>query len=232
MIRRFIPAAAAATGLVATLLVVAPTASAGTGSACTNLNYTPRTVVLGLSETTKTFTVTASGCTPEAWTIDFGSGFVLDQDLSQVTFTSADLPNSEAGVKYDAWVTATDDADVTAGHQMNGSFVIKRRTEWRSFNASPEPVSKGKPIKITGALKVANWESRKYTAQKGSRVSVQFKKAGTSSYVTVKTVTTSSTYGTVSTSVNATYDGRWRLVYGGSGTRGPATSLSDYVDVR
>ena len=51
--------------------------------------------------------------TPKAWTIDFGSGFVLDQDLSQVTFTSADLPNSEAGVKYDAWVTATDDADVT-----------------------------------------------------------------------------------------------------------------------
>ena len=68
MIRRFIPAAAAATGLVATLLVAAPTASAGTGSACTNLNYTPRTVVLGLSETTKTFKVTVSGCTPTAWT--------------------------------------------------------------------------------------------------------------------------------------------------------------------
>ena len=96
-----------------------------------------------------------------------------------MTFTSADLPNSEACVKYDAWVTATDDADVSAGHQMNGSFVIKRRTEWRSFNASPEPVSKGKPIKITGALKVANWESRKYTAQEESRVSVQFEKAGT-----------------------------------------------------
>lgn len=232
MIRRLIPAAVAATGLVATLLVAAPTASAGTASACTKLGYTPRTVVLGLSATTKTFKVTTSGCTPKAWTIDFGNGFVLDQDLSRVTFTPGDLPNSEAGVKYDAWVTATDDAGVSAGHMMNGSFAIKRRTSWSAFNAGPEPVAKGKPIKITGTLKVANWEAQKYTAQKGSRVSVQFKKAGASRYVTVKTITTSLTYGTVSTSVNATYDGRWRLVYGGSGTRGPATSLSDYVDVR
>jgi hypothetical protein len=229
MARRLIPAALAATGLVSAMLVAAPAASA----TCTIDNYSPRSVVIGLSPIVKTFGVSASGCAIQGWSIDIANTFIFVYDgAPQEVFYPTDFVDSDAGYKADAVIEAYDEDYNTSTSVMLDSFVVKRNTTWGAFNASPEPVSKGKPIKITGTLRVASWSQMKYVPQKGSTVSVQFKKAGTSTWSTVKKVVTSSTYGTVSTSVNATYDGSWRLYYPGSGTRGPATSITDYVDVR
>lgn len=229
MSRRIVPAALGATALVSALVVGAPAASAS----CTATDYSPRTVIMGLSPVTKTFGVTTSGCVVQSWTIDLSDSFYVIHSASpQQEFDPNDFYNSAAGLKVDASIETVDETSTQNTNMLPASFVLKRRTSWTTFNAGPEPVSKGKPITITGTLKVADWSAMKYAAQKGSTVSVQFKKAGTSTYTTVKTVVTSSTDGTVKTTVNATYDGTWRLVYGGSGTRGPATSITDYVDVR
>jgi hypothetical protein len=228
MFSRFVPAALAATGLASALVVAAPAASAS----CTVTNFSPRTVVMGLSPMVKTFGVSTSGCAVQGWSLDIANTFIYVYDASpQEVFDPNDFYDSDAGVKVDAVIEAYDEDYVTTKRVMLDSFAVKRNTTWGAFNASPEPVVKGKPIKIVGTLRVASWSLMKYVPQKGSTVSVQFKKAGTSTWSTVKKVVTSST-GTVSTSVTAASDGTWRLSYPGSGTRGPSTSSTDYVDVR
>ncbi|MFF1724386.1 hypothetical protein [Streptomyces sviceus] len=100
-----------------------------------------------------------------------------------------------------------------------------------TVNASPEPVVKGKKITVTGKLTRADWATKKYGGYGGRSVTLQFRETGTSSFVTVKKVTTSST-GALKTTVTASKDGTWRWAYGGNDTTGAATSGGDHVDVR
>ncbi|MEU6009561.1 hypothetical protein [Streptomyces sp. NPDC047453] len=60
---------------------------------------------------------------------------------------------------------------------------------------------------------------------------LQFRKKGTSTYTTVKTVTTSSS-GNLKTTVKASTDGYWRYTFAGTSTTASATAGGDYVDVR
>jgi hypothetical protein len=98
-------------------------------------------------------------------------------------------------------------------------------------NATPEPIKKGKTLTIKGSLTRANWDTFTYKAYTGRSVKLEFKKKGSSTWSTVKSVTSSST-GSLSTTVKASSDGYWRYVYGGSSTSPAVTSTSDYVDVQ
>ncbi|MFJ8111649.1 hypothetical protein [Streptomyces sp. NPDC096132] len=100
-----------------------------------------------------------------------------------------------------------------------------------TVNASPEPVKKGRTITVTGKLTRANWESRTYTGYQGQAVKLQFRKKGSSTYTTLKTITTGSG-GKLRTTTKATGDGYYRFVFAGTGTTGPSTAAGDYVDVR
>ncbi|WP_217185354.1 hypothetical protein [Streptomyces sp. AC495_CC817] len=105
-----------------------------------------------------------------------------------------------------------------------------KRAAKATANASPEPVTKGKAITVTGKLTRANWSTKKYDGYGGRTVSLQFKAKGTDTFTTVKKATTSST-GALKTTVTASADGSYRWVYYGNSTTGVATSASDYVDV-
>ncbi|WP_215448523.1 hypothetical protein [Streptomyces sp. ATCC 21386] len=105
-----------------------------------------------------------------------------------------------------------------------------KRAAKATANASPEPVTKGKAITVTGKLTRANWSTKKYDGYGGRTVSLQFKAKGTDTFKTVKKATTSST-GALKTTVTASADGSYRWVYYGNSTTGVATSASDYVDV-
>ena len=106
---------------------------------------------------------------------------------------------------------------------------------WRysklTVNASPEPVAKGKPITVTGKLTRANWEDHSYHGYAGRRVTLQFRKAGTSTYISFKTVYSDS-YGNLKTTVTASADGYWRYDFTGTNTTAPAKATGDYVDVQ
>ncbi|MET8824814.1 hypothetical protein ABZX40_18090 [Streptomyces sp. NPDC004610] len=106
-----------------------------------------------------------------------------------------------------------------------------RRAAKATTNASPEPVTKGKPITVTGKLTRANWSTKKYDAYSGRTVSLQFRAKGTDTYRTVKKATTSSSGG-LKTTVTASVDGYYRWVYHGNSTTGATTSTADYIDVR
>ncbi|MFB8103706.1 MULTISPECIES: calcium-binding protein [unclassified Streptomyces] len=100
-----------------------------------------------------------------------------------------------------------------------------------TVNASPEPVKKNKTITVTGALTRANWQTYKYGGYTKQPVKLQFKKKGTSTYKTLKTVTTDSK-GNVRTTTKATADGYFRYSFAGTSTTPAVTSAADYVDVK
>ncbi|WP_328747073.1 hypothetical protein OHT57_15950 [Streptomyces sp. NBC_00285] len=106
-----------------------------------------------------------------------------------------------------------------------------KRAATLTANASPEPVKKGKTITVTGKLSRANWTTGKYAGYATQPVKLQFRKKGTSTYTTLKTVNTSST-GTLKATTKAVSDGYYRFVFAGTGTTGTATAPGDFVDVR
>lgn len=98
-------------------------------------------------------------------------------------------------------------------------------------NAGPEPVAKGGTLTVTGKLSRANWDTLDHRGYSGQPVQLQFRKAGTSTYTTVKTVTTSST-GTLSTTAPAAEDGYWRWSFAGTSTTPAVRAAGDFVDVQ
>ncbi len=91
-------------------------------------------------------------------------------------------------------------------------------------------MKKNKTITITGALTRANWETYKYGGYTKQPVKLQYKKKGTSTYTTLKTVTTDSK-GVPKTTTNATADGYFRYSFAGTSTTPAVTFAADYVDV-
>lgn len=85
---------------------------------------------------------------------------------------------------------------------------LLRKTQFDgTFNASPEPARKGKPIKVSATLSTADWNDGTW-AHIDAPVKIEFKAAGQNSYKTVKTVT--ATDGQVDTTVTAKRSGTWR----------------------
>ncbi|MEB3962007.1 calcium-binding protein [Streptomyces kunmingensis] len=133
--------------------------------------------------------------------------------------------------KWNVYAAAYEDADNGLEWSQYQNHWVKRAAQIKSFNAAPEPVTKGKPITVTGNLSMISWTYLKYYGYGSQNVQLQFKKAGSSTYSTVKTVKTSSS-GALKTTVNATVDGTWRYYYPGNSIASTATSSADYVDVR
>ncbi|WP_405407545.1 DUF5707 domain-containing protein [Streptomyces decoyicus] len=137
--------------------------------------------------------------------------------------------NTTAGVwKVTAGATGNDGDHVS---KDIAATVNVRRHAMVTVNASPEPVKKGRTLTVTGNLTRANWETYKYAGYTGQPVKLQFRKKGTNTYTTVKTVTTGNG-GALKTTVKAAADGYWRWSFAGTSTTSTATAPGDYVDVR
>ncbi|MFG2131759.1 hypothetical protein ACGFNV_28610 [Streptomyces sp. NPDC048751] len=148
--------------------------------------------------------------------------FVVDPARALHRNTLAGTWNVLAGAQ-----DATDDwteIDVAGTAQVKRSATV-------TVNASPEPVTKGRTITVTGKLTRANWESRTYTGYAAQPVQLQFREKGSTTYTTLKTVTSSGS-GALKTTTKARTDGYFRFVFAGSGTTGPSTAAGDFVDVR
>ncbi len=111
-----------------------------------------------------------------------------------------------------------------------GTTLIQRYSKL-TVNAGPEPIYKGKTLTATGKLSRANWEDNHYHGYTNQPVKLQFRKAGTSTYTTVKTVYSDS-YGNLKATTTANYDGYWRFSFAGTSTTPAVNATGDYVDVR
>jgi hypothetical protein len=227
---RRLAAATATLGLAATAVIgTAPSASADVP--CSIAGITPTTVVVGLSPVTAKFNVNTRYCFEQGWSIDIGNFDAYVYDAAPYE-TFRPYWNSDAGAKS-VVAEASNSEGESVERSWGAGFYLKRRMTWetKSFNASPEPVLRGKPLSIKGRLLIADWDNGRYVAAKNVRnVRVQFR-TPTGSYSTVKTVTTNST-GWVNTKVTAKRTGVWRLVYGGNSKAGPAIATGDGVKVR
>ncbi|MFS0692556.1 hypothetical protein [Streptomyces nitrosporeus] len=140
-----------------------------------------------------------------------------------------DATTWKTGVLVQLWKTS---GGLKAEQVMtaSGTAQVKRWAK-ATVNAGPEPVKKGGTLTVTGGLKRADWVKHSYTGVAAASVKLQFRKKGTSSYTTVKTVKSSST-GALKTTVKASADGYWRWNFGGWSTTGTAVTAGDHVDVR
>ncbi|MFE2101323.1 MULTISPECIES: hypothetical protein [unclassified Streptomyces] len=111
-----------------------------------------------------------------------------------------------------------------------GSTLVQRYSKL-TVDAGPEPVTKGKTLTVTGKLSRANWDDNAYHGYTNQPVKLQFRKAGTSTYTTVKTVYTDSS-GNLKTTTTANYDGYWRFSFAGTSTTPAVSATGDYVDVK
>jgi hypothetical protein len=211
--------------------LVAGTAPAQADTRCYIDNFSPRTVVAGLSPVLATFNVKTSDCwNNTGWDVQGEDySFYVYQDNPDEVFEPYD--NTDAGAR-DVIVTATDDDYDESTRIFTNGFSLKRRTEWSpvGVNATPEPVKKGSTITITGRLKIANWAEQRYDGYSKRNIAVEFRTA-TGSYSTVKTITSGSG-GYVKTTVTAVRDGVWRFRYAGNSYAGGATAVGDSVDVK
>lgn len=153
-----------------------------------------------------------------------------------------DLMNADAGtwhvgalaIAWNGQDPASSSFDVTkvgvADQGGLGTTLIQRYSRL-TVNAGPEPVKKGKTLTATGKLSRANWEDNKYHGYTNQPVKLQFRKKGTSTYSTVKTVY-SDKYGNVKATTTAKYDGYWRFSFAGTTTTPAVNATGDYVDVQ
>ncbi|GLP71273.1 hypothetical protein TUSST3_78930 [Streptomyces sp. TUS-ST3] len=124
---------------------------------------------------------------------------------------------------WDLYANASYNDDVTTA-------AIKKAATLTA-DATPEPVKKGRTLTVTGKLARANWSTGKYAGYVSQPVKLQFRKKGSSTYTTLKTVKTNST-GVLKTTAKATVDGYYRYSFAGTATTAAATAPGDFVDVR
>jgi hypothetical protein len=117
-----------------------------------------------------------------------------------------------AGVPTDA----TDESDVEYTNIVKVGISLKRPTTL-AFNASPEPVKKGKKITAAGTLKLDG------KVLPSVAVKIYFKATGAKAYTLKSTVTTSKK-GAFSKKYTASKSGTWKAVYAGTSTRNTVTT--------
>ncbi|MET8942378.1 hypothetical protein ABZX30_01980 [Streptomyces sp. NPDC004542] len=141
-----------------------------------------------------------------------------------------ELWNSDAGTWHGGALALNYTTEDTAAQFGLGTTLVQRYSKL-TVNASPEPVKKGKTITVTGKLTRANWEDHKYHGYTNQSVTLQFRKKGSSTYTTLKTVKTDST-GSLKTTTTASADGYFRYSFAGTSTTPAVNAAGDYVDVQ
>ncbi|MEU5893096.1 calcium-binding protein [Streptomyces sp. NPDC047461] len=150
----------------------------------------------------------------------------------QVTADTRDMTNVVSNAQAGTWhIYAYAHGKDGAYTRVDNYATTKvQRASKLTANAAPEPVKKGKNITVTGTLSRANWNTHKWAGYAGQKAKLQFRPKNSSTYTTLKTLTTSST-GKLSTTVKATADGYYRYTFTGTSTTPAATAPGDYINV-
>ncbi|SNX62047.1 hypothetical protein SAMN06272735_3798 [Streptomyces sp. TLI_55] len=235
---------------------IASSVKVGTGAVSTKVSYT-LTHGSDVDPTASDFFTDAilyrgsldgSDDTSDGFSGDFATCTVTSATTANCTGTidiepaDNNLPNADAGT----WKAAAEAIDFNGqdpnsnnldfnkiGYKDQGDLGTTKllRLAKLTANASPEPVKKGRTITVTGKLTRANWETLKYAGYSGQSVKLQFRKKGSSTYTTVKTIKSSST-GALSTTVTASADGYYRYSFAGTATTSSVNATGDYIDVQ
>jgi single-stranded DNA-binding protein len=192
----------------------------------------------GIAETTY---ISAFGPKPNFAQIWYDDGEITCVKASATTSTCTGTltfdPQAATGFVNNSAAATWDLATLVSAHDYDyihrdaaTTFKVQRYSTL-TVNASPEPVKKGKTITVTGKLSRANWEDNKYHGYTNQSVKLQFRKKGSSTYTTVKTIKSNST-GNLKTTVTASTAGYFRYSFAGTTTTPAVNAAGDFVDVR
>ncbi|MGW1806617.1 hypothetical protein [Streptomyces sp. NPDC002078] len=151
-----------------------------------------------------------------------------------------DLKNAWAG----SWSVAAEAVAFNGQDQQNpdmskvgfkdqsglGTSLVQRNSKLTT-TVSSTSVYKGKSVTVSGKLTRADWEHHTYNNFGGQPVKLQFRKAGTSTYTTIKTVTTDS-YGNLKTTATVNSSGYWRYSFAGVSTTPAVSATGVYVGAK
>ncbi|MBW8799412.1 MAG: hypothetical protein JF597_39320 [Streptomyces sp.] len=167
-------------------------------------------------------------------------GVQLQQSADGRTgWTTVATVTPDATGAFDAWQTLhkptgylrlyyPGNADATA--TTTGVVHLTRAvTRVIGFNASPEPVRKGRTLTVTGTLQRQNGST--WTGVSGQHVTIRFRVAGAKTSTGMATVTTGKD-GRFTLTFTAKQDGTWSAAYTATSAYLNSTSAGDYVDVR
>ncbi|POM26171.1 hypothetical protein BTM25_05600 [Actinomadura rubteroloni] len=156
-----------------------------------------------------------------AWTT-MGTTTTDKNGVFRKTFTAS---------KSGTWrATYAGSATYTPAASGTDNVRVGRRTAFaKGFNVTPEPVRRR--ATATAAGKLLRYAGGWRPAARGTKVELQFRPSGSSAWKYFGYAWTNAD-GTFRLAFSAPADGTWRAVYAGSATYLPATSGTDYVDVR
>ncbi|MGW2643089.1 calcium-binding protein [Streptomyces sp. NPDC001348] len=192
----------------------------------------------GIAETTY---ISASGPKPNFAQIWYDDGDITCAKVSATTSTCTGTltfdPQASTGFVDNNAAATWDLGTLVSAHDSDyiyrdaaTTFKVQRASKL-TVDASPEPVRKGGTITVTGKLSRANWDDNEYHGYTNQPVKLQFRKQGSTTYSTVKTIRSDST-GDLRTTVTASTDGYFRYSFAGTTTTPAANAPGDYVDVR
>ncbi|MER7922284.1 hypothetical protein ABTY96_04000 [Streptomyces sp. NPDC096057] len=154
-------------------------------------------------------------------------------------WTTVATVTPDATGAFDAWQTLhkptgylrlyyPGNADATA--TTTGVVHLTRAvTRITGFNASPEPIRKGRTLTVTGTLQRPNGST--WTGVSGQHVTIRFRAAGAKTSTAMATATTGKD-GKFTLTFTAKQDGTWNAAYTATSAFLNSTSAGDYVDVR
>ncbi|OKH92266.1 HtaA domain-containing protein [Streptomyces uncialis] len=204
----------------------------------TSLNAGPEPVGKG-GKLTVTGTLQTAGSTDNTWRPLARTAVVIETlPAGSRTWSRAATTTTSSAGAVSASVTVTKDglwraryagtADRAAATSSSDNVDVKLRTAVSGFNASPEPVRKGRTITVKGTLRSLDgtWKN---TAN--ASVDILFKADGARSWTKQSTARTNSG-GVFSKGFTAKKDGTWKAEFKATPSRLGVTSSSDRVDVR
>ncbi|NEB39475.1 HtaA domain-containing protein [Streptomyces sp. SID14515] len=184
-------------------------------------------------------TLQTAGATDDVWRplakapvlIEFRSkgGKTWSRTATVTTNSKGAVSASVTAVKDGTWrARYAGTAERAAAVSSLDSVDVKLRTAVSGFNASPEPVRKGRTITVKGTLRSLDgtWKNTS-----GQSVSILFKADGSSKWSKLATVKTNSK-GVFSKGFTAKKDGTWKAQFKATSARLGTTSSGDRVDVR
>ncbi|MDT9692261.1 hypothetical protein Q5762_28820 [Streptomyces sp. P9(2023)] len=140
--------------------------------------------------------------------------------------------NALAGAwKVAVWAESQDGTSYADVHAAQTVRIV--RTTRLTTDATPEPVTKGATLTVTGRFTVTDWLTGGQLGHPQQRVNLEFRRSGSTDWTRVGSAVTDST-GKAAVTLKATYDGEYRWIGGPSliiTTAGPALS-PDTIDVR
>ncbi|MFE9773968.1 DUF5707 domain-containing protein [Streptomyces sp. NPDC005931] len=176
---------------------------------------------------------------------DIDGALVPNEDAATCTAASATTSTCKLTITAEPGTDLYKNALAGTWHVSTGVLARDASVYWNDYhtthkvqryskltvNASPEPVLKGRTITVTGKLTRANWETFQYAGYTNQYVKLQYRKAGSTTYTTLKTIKSDST-GYLKTTTTASADGYYRYSFAGTTTTPAVNATADYVDVQ